>query len=189
MQIFSEEKVRGECKGSERGNNMIWGIFSRGLSVVFFQRWSESLEMFIISKVSIVIVTLFGGLRTMQQGSWILVFGFMIYFQSHWAQVAFLLNFFSLSTMKILLGWSLRFLPIVLFLIYFFLIEGQLLYKIVLVSAKHQHESLIGIHMSPHSWTSLPPPSHPIPLGCYWSPVWVSWVIQQIPTGYLFYIW
>ena len=104
MQIFSEEKVRGECKGSERGNNMIWGIFSRGLSVVFFQRWSESLEMFIISKVSNVIVTLFGGLRTMQKGSWILVFGFMIYFQSHWAQVAFLLNFFSLSTMKILLG-------------------------------------------------------------------------------------
>ena len=104
MQIFSEEKVRDECKGSERGNNRIWGIFSRGLSVVFFQGWSESLEVFIISKVSNVIVTLFGGLRTMQQGSWILVFGFMIYFQSHWAQVAFLLIFFSLSTMKILIG-------------------------------------------------------------------------------------
>ena len=29
----------------------------------------------------------------------------------------------------------------------------------MLVSAKHQHESAIGRAMSPHSWTSLPPPS------------------------------
>ena len=29
----------------------------------------------------------------------------------------------------------------------------------MLVSAKHQHESDIGIHMSPPSWTSLTPPS------------------------------
>ena len=37
------------------------------------------------------------------------------------------------------------------------------------------------------------PPSHllphPIPLGWYRAPVWVSWAIQQIPIGYLFYIW
>ena len=34
---------------------------------------------------------------------------------------------------------------------------------IELVSAKHQHESAIGTHMSPPSWTSLPlpSPSHP----------------------------
>ena len=33
----------------------------------------------------------------------------------------------------------------------------------MLVSAIHQHESAIGVHMSPPSWTSLPPPtpSHP----------------------------
>ena len=33
----------------------------------------------------------------------------------------------------------------------------------MLVSAVHQHEPAIGIHMSPPSWTSLPPPtsSHP----------------------------
>ena len=46
----------------------------------------------------------------------------------------------------------------------------------------HQHESAIDIHMS------LPPtPSHP--LGHHRVPVWVPWVIQQIPTGYLFHIW
>ena len=35
-------------------------------------------------------------------------------------------------------------------------------YRILLVSAKHQHASAIGIHMSPPSWTSLPSlsPSH-----------------------------
>ena len=37
-----------------------------------------------------------------------------------------------------------------------------MLYSIVLVSAKYQHEWAIGIHMSPPSWTSLSPlfPSH-----------------------------
>ena len=42
------------------------------------------------------------------------------------------------------------------------LIEGWLLYNIVLVSAIHQHESTTVRHMSPSSWTSLPPftPSH-----------------------------
>ena len=29
----------------------------------------------------------------------------------------------------------------------------------MLISAVHQHEAAIGIHMSPRSWTSLPPPS------------------------------
>ena len=38
-----------------------------------------------------------------------------------------------------------------------------ILYNIMLVSAIHQHESAIGIPMSPHSWTSFPPStsSHP----------------------------
>ena len=35
------------------------------------------------------------------------------------------------------------------------------------VSAIHQYELAIGIHMSPPSWTSLPPPT---PLGCYRRP-------------------
>ena len=44
-----------------------------------------------------------------------------------------------------------------------FLIGGWLLYNVVLFSATHQHESAIGLHMSPPSWASLPPPSpsHP----------------------------
>ena len=63
------------------------------------------------------------------------------------------------------------------------------LHFIVLVSTKHQHESVIGLPMSPPTWTSLPPPSPSTPLGCYWTPVWGPWVIQQIPIGYLFYRW
>ena len=61
--------------------------------------------------------------------------------------------------------------------------EGYLLYSIVLVSAKDQHESAIGVLMSSPSSASLPPPAPPT-LGCYRAPVWVPWVI-----GYLFYIW
>ena len=34
-----------------------------------------------------------------------------------------------------------------------------MLCRIVLVSAKHQNESAIGLSMSPPTWTSLPPPS------------------------------
>ena len=45
-----------------------------------------------------------------------------------------------------------------LFKIYY-LIEGKLLYRILLFSVKPQHESAIGIHISPPFWTSLPSPS------------------------------
>ena len=50
----------------------------------------------------------------------------------------------------------------VFFLIYFF-IEGWFLYRILLFSVKCQHESAIGIYISPPFWTSLPSasPSHP----------------------------
>ena len=37
-----------------------------------------------------------------------------------------------------------------------FLIEGQLPYNIVLVSAIHQYESTIDVHMPPPSWIFLP---------------------------------
>lgn len=35
----------------------------------------------------------------------------------------------------------------------------------------------------PLSWVSLPPPAHPHPLGYYRAPVWVLWVIRQIPIA------
>ena len=46
-----------------------------------------------------------------------------------------------------------------LFLINLFFTEGSLLYKILLLSLNPQHESAIGIHISPPFWTSLPFPS------------------------------
>ena len=53
---------------------------------------------------------------------------------------------------------------------------------------KPQHESAIGIQLLP-----LEPPSHLPPhstlRGWYRAPVCVSWDKQQIPVGYLFYIW
>ena len=58
----------------------------------------------------------------------------------------------------------------------------------LLFSVKPQHESAIGIHTAQPFWTS-PSPSPSTPLGWYRVPIWVSWVIQQIPVGYLFYIW
>ena len=42
------------------------------------------------------------------------------------------------------------------------LVRRELLYNVVLVSATHKHESVIGVHMAPPSGTSLPHP-HPIP--------------------------
>ena len=49
-------------------------------------------------------------------------------------------------------------LSLFFFLVYFF-IEGWLLYRILLFSVIPQHESAIGIHISPPFWNSLPSPS------------------------------
>ena len=57
----------------------------------------------------------------------------------------------------------------------------------MLVSATHQYELAIDIHMSPLSWTSFPLRTPSTPLGCYRVPGWVPWVIQQIPTGCFIY--
>jgi len=46
----------------------------------------------------------------------------------------------------------------------FFLIEGQLLYGILLFSVKPQHESTIGIHISLPFETPSHLPPHPTPL-------------------------
>ena len=87
-----------------------------------------------------------------------------------------------------LMSWKLHWASLI-FKMYSFLIEGSLLYNIVLASGTDQHESAIGIHTSPSSWTSLPPSTHPTLLDSYKAPIWVLWVIQQIPIGYLFYTW
>ena len=55
----------------------------------------------------------------------------------------------------------------------------------MLVSATYQHESVIGIGMSPHSWISFPLPTPPTALDCHRAPIWAPWVIQKIPSGYL----
>ena len=56
--------------------------------------------------------------------------------------------------------------PVFFFLFMFFLsflLKDKLLYGILLFSVKPQHESAIGIHISPPFWTSIssPSPSHP----------------------------
>ena len=72
----------------------------------------------------------------------------------------------------------------------FFLLVGvQLLYNVVLVSAMLQHESLVGIHMSPPSRTSFLHPSYPHPVllsRCHRALGQGPCVLQQIPTGHLF---
>ena len=59
-----------------------------------------------------------------------------------------------------------------------------MLYRIVLVSAKHQHESAMGIHSSPPSCTHLPP--RPTPLGCHRAPGWSSVSHSKFPLALCF---
>ena len=92
---------------------------------------------------------------------------------------------FTFIQLVILLHILFSFLPLV-FKKYLFLIDWQLVYHIGLISVIHQHELTIGVHMSLPSWISLPPPAHsPSCQGYYIIPVWVPWVIQEIPIDYL----
>ena len=75
-----------------------------------------------------------------------------------------------------------------IFLIYLFLIGGQLLYNIVLVSAMHQHESFIRMHMPPPSWPSLPSPTPAPASRLSEHRVWSPCITQHIPTGSVCYI-
>ena len=56
----------------------------------------------------------------------------------------------------------------------------------LLFSVKHHHESGIGIHTSPLSWSSLPALSPSHPLGCYRAPVWVFWADSKVPLDICF---
>ena len=61
----------------------------------------------------------------------------------------------------------------IFFLNFFFYYLTFQPYRIVLVSANHQHESVIGTHMRPCSPLLEPPFTflpHPSPLGCYRAP-------------------
>ena len=58
-----------------------------------------------------------------------------------------------------------------------------LLYRILLFSVKYQHESAIGVHMSPPSWTFLPSPSASHPSSWYRAPVWVPWDNNKFPLA------
>ena len=64
--------------------------------------------------------------------------------------------FFPLTYLLFLLFHKTKFGENSLFKIYLFLIEGELLYRIVLVYGKHQHESAIGIPIPPPLGASLP---------------------------------
>ena len=54
-----------------------------------------------------------------------------------------------------------------------------MLYRIFLFSVKPQHESAIGIHISPPFWTSLPSPSPPHPSRLMQSPCLTFLAIQR----------
>ena len=61
-----------------------------------------------------------------------------------------------------------------------------MLYNVVLISAIQQCESAISIHMAPPSWTSLPRPPHPFPLGCLGAWGWASLSYSNSPSAVYF---
>ena len=64
------------------------------------------------------------------------------------------------------------------------LIEVKLLCRILLFSIKPQHESAIGIHISPPFWTSLPCPSPSHPSRLIQSP-WLSFLSDTANSPWL----
>ena len=84
---------------------------------------------------------------------------FLIFHIKH----VFICNFYKMSEKKCSLTYTFFSRKVFLNYIYLFLRDWWLLYNIGLISAICQHELASGVHMSPPSWTSLPPPalSHP----------------------------
>ena len=72
--------------------------------------------------------------------------------------------------------------------IYMYIFNWRIiLHTFVLVSAIHHNESLMGIYLSPPSWTSLPSLTpNPTPLGCHRAP---GWTPCQIPLSRGKYYW
>ena len=69
--------------------------------------------------------------------------------------------------------------------VYLFIIGEKLLYNVVLVFAIHQHESAIGIHLSPPSWNSFPHLTPFYPSSCHRAAGWAPCITKQIPISYL----
>ena len=70
------------------------------------------------------------------------------------------------------------------FFFFKFIFHWWLFYNTGLISVVHQHKLATGVHISPPSWTLLPPV--PTPLGCYRAPVWVPWVMHRFPLAVYF---
>ena len=59
-----------------------------------------------------------------------------------------------------------------------------MIYDVILFSVVQLCESAINIHTSPPSWASVPPPTHPSPLGHHRVPGWAPSTVRQLPTPY-----
>ena len=67
---------------------------------------------------------------------------------------------------------------------FFFSIGGILFYSAVLVSVQQQHKSAIIIPLLPTSWTSLPSPLKPTPLGHHGAPGWAPYTGSLLKTSF-----
>ena len=111
-----------------------------------------------------------------------------------WASLPYPCHLTSLGHHRALEETSL--LPIIslLLLFFFFFLINLFLLKDICFIILHWFLPYISMYQSQVHVCSLPlePPSHlpplPTPLDCYRALIWVPWVIQRIPTGYLFYI-
>ena len=116
-------------------------------------------------------------------------FTFQLYLYLSWNKhnMAHMLLFLSIFSIKMTVQkfTDFVFFSCILFKIFYWrMIDLQNL----LFSIKPQHELAIGIYKAQPFWTSLPSPYPSHPSRLIQSPIWVSWAIQQIPVGYLFYI-
>ena len=71
-------------------------------------------------------------------------------------------------------------------LLFCFLRVWSKLYNVVIVCSMQWSESSLCTHISPPSWTFLPP-LHPTPLGHHRALSWALCATEQLPTSCLFY--
>ena len=100
--------------------------------------------------------------------------------------VSFPPNFHLLSWL--LLVFIFWILPVFFKLIYILLKDNCFTEFCCFLSNMNMNQLYVYIYSLPFEPLSRLPP-HPTPVGWHRAPLWVSWVIQQIPVSYLFYIW